>query len=198
MEQPSTLRPATAADAEFLAWGLDEAARGIFRLMLGDAAPRILARLMAQPDHAFSFAHAVIAESAGVRLGFCQGFPFGTPSGNAEFARAAGIHAFRAAVVAVLGWPVMTATGRHQPGEWYLQAIAVTPEGRSKGVGSALFADAFTRALAAGCSRLVLDVDARNVRARTLYVRLGLAVASTSRSAVLLGGIRTHRMITPV
>jgi hypothetical protein len=39
-----------------------------------------------------------------------------------------------------------------------------------------------------------LDVDAANVRAQTLYVRLGLRVVSTSPTAILLDGAQVRRM----
>jgi ribosomal protein S18 acetylase RimI-like enzyme len=107
---------------------------------------------------------------------------------------AAGLMAVRAAVVVLLGHPVFRALGRHSPGEWYLQAIAVVPQARGGGVGHALLMDAIAKAAVEGCDSVALDVNAANVRAQTLYERLGLRVASTSRSAVLLGGVRVHRM----
>ena len=100
--------------------------------------------------------------------------------------------------LALLGRPVFSALDRHSPGEWYLQAIAVRSLARGSGVGRLLFADAFTRAARAGCETLALDVDAANVRARALYERLGLRVRSSSRKAVLLGGVRVHRMAAAV
>jgi predicted GNAT superfamily acetyltransferase len=93
-----------------------------------------------------------------------------------------------------LGRPVFGALNRHSPGEWYLQAIAVLPPARGSGVGRCLISDAMARAVAAGCGTLALDVDAANVRAQALYVRLGLRVASTSSPATLLGGVQVCRM----
>ena len=192
------LRPASSADAEFLAWGLDEAAGGFFQTLFGRRWRTILTTVMAQPAHAFSFQHVVIAESAGVPVGMCQGFPPGTPSGLTELSRAAGLAMLRASTIALAGWPVMSALSTHGSDEWYLQAIAVKPEARGLGVGGLLFADAFARAGNAECSDLVLDVEMANVRARALYERLGLHVVSTSHKAVLLGGVRVQRMAGPV
>lgn len=193
-----TLRPATPGDAEFLAWGLNEAAGGLFDSLFGRRSSTILATVVAQPVHAFSFEHAVVAEVANEPLGFCQGMPEGTPGGTAEIVAAARLRAIRAVAVAVLGWPVFAALERHQPGEWYLQAVAVRPQARGLGLGSALFRDAINRAADAGCDTLTLDVDAANEGAIALYERMGLQVTSTSRRAVLLGGVRVHRMSAPV
>lgn len=192
------LRAATTADADFLAWGLNEAAGGLFVTMLGKRAPAILSSVVAQPAHEFSFEHAVVAMQAGSPVGFCQGMPYGTPSGTDALMRVAGIRSIRAGVVALLGRPVFSALERHSPGEWYLQAIAVQSQARGFGVGQLLFADAFRRAAVAGCRTLTLDVDAANTRARALYERLGLQVVYSSGKAVLLDGAQIHRMIAPV
>ena len=192
------LRGAMAADAEFLAWGLDEASGGLFTTMLGPRAHTILATAAAQREHAYSFEHAVIAEVNGTRRGFCQRFPYGTPSGTSQLMKAAGIRSLRAGAIAVLGWPVFSALDKHSPGEWYLQAIAVQPEARGSGVGRALFGDAFERAAGAGCETLALDVDVTNVRAQALYARLGLRVESASGKAILLDGAQVNRMTAPV
>ena len=188
------LRAATVADAPFLAWGLNEAADGLFATMFGKRTPAILSAVIAEPTHDFSFEHAVVAHDAGSLVGFCQGMPYGAPDGTDALMRAAGIRSIRAGAVALMGRPVLTALGRHSPGEWYLQAIAVRPQVRGSGVGRALFADAFRRAAASGCQALTLDVAAENPRARKLYERLGLRVESSSGKAVLLGGVQVLRM----
>ncbi len=154
----------------------------------------ILTTLAAEPTHEYSFQHSVIAQIQGRELGFCAGFPYGTPDGDDAFARAAGVRAVRAGALQLLGRPVFTALSHREPGQWYLQAIAVLPEARGAGVGRALMDDAFARASAADCTALVLDVDASNLGARRLYERLGLKVVSTSGRAVLLGGAQVHRM----
>jgi len=55
------LRPAHPRDAEFLAWGLDEAAGGLFSTMLGGRSTAILASVVAQTGHPLSYEHAVLA-----------------------------------------------------------------------------------------------------------------------------------------
>jgi ribosomal protein S18 acetylase RimI-like enzyme len=187
------LRVATPDDAAFLAWGLDEAAGGVFAALFGGRSEAILEAVMAQRDHQLSYEHVTVAEAGGGALGFCQGWPAGTPAADAALARVAGLRTLRAAALALLGWPVVSALGRHAQGDWYLQALAVTPCARGAGVGRRLFADAMHRAAAARSAALTLDVDAANVRAMALYERLGMRVVSTA-SAPLLDGLRVHRM----
>lgn len=198
MTGPISLRPAVPTDAEFLAWALNEASGQFFRVLLGKRFMRPLAKVIAQPTHDFSYQHFVIAERDGLGVGTCMGHPFGTPSGVGDLARAAGLRSVRAAWVAVLGWPVVAALSAHEPGQWYLEALAVHPDYRDVGVGTVLVADAFERARRDGCTELALDADSHNTRAIALYERLGLSVVKTSRQASLLGGVRIKRMVAPV
>lgn len=198
MTEQTTLRPAVPADAPFLAWALNEASGQYFRVLLGKKYARALTKVMAQPAHDFSYEHVTVAEQEGVPVGACQGFGFGTPSGVGALAKAAGLRTVRAAWVALLGWPVTAALTAREPGQWYLQAIAVIPERRSAGIGTILLADAFERARRDGCAELVLDADSYNARAIELYEEHGLAVVKTSRQASLLGGVRIKRMAAPV
>ncbi len=190
------LRPAEPDDAEFLAWGLDEAAGGLFATMLGRRSGAILAAVMTQAGHQLSYEHAVVATIDGQVNGFCQGWPHGTTPADAELMRAAGLRALRAMAIELLGRQVFRALAQHSPGEWYLQAIAVLPRARGAGVGRRLMSDAFARAAAAGCDAVCLDVDAANARAQALYARLGLRVVSTSPAATMLGGVQVCRMAT--
>jgi ribosomal protein S18 acetylase RimI-like enzyme len=191
------LRPATPRDAAFLAWGLDEAAGRLFAALFGGRSHSILTRVMARSGHGLSYEHATVADAGGEARGFCQGWPAGTRSADAAIARAAGLRALRASVLSLFARPVVHALGRHSPGEWYLQALVVTPSARGAGIGRRLFADALGRAASAGSAALTLDVDAANRRALSLYERLGLRVVSTA-SAPLLGGLSVHRMTRAV
>jgi ribosomal protein S18 acetylase RimI-like enzyme len=55
----------------------------------------------------------------------------------------------------------------------YLDDVFVWPAERGRGVVDALFQEAERRAVARGCVRIALDVDAVNRRARRAYERLG-------------------------
>ena len=58
-------------------------------------------------------------------------------------------------------------------GEFYLDSLAVLPQWRGRGVGSALLSAARDRAFAAGHERVGLIVDFANPRAEALYNSLG-------------------------
>ncbi|WP_428530920.1 GNAT family N-acetyltransferase [Rhodopila sp.] len=57
--------------------------------------------------------------------------------------------------------------------------LAVRPELRRGGIGSALIADATVRAAAMGAARLFLEVSIANRAARLLYARMGFVKAGT-------------------
>ncbi len=192
-----TLRAARfeQADADAYATYLDVASGGLFTSMLGKRAAAIVAQVSLQPGTELSLDHVVMAEADSVVVGMCSGGLGGEADVTGPILRAAGLRAVRVAAVVAAGWPVFRALEEREPGDWYLQSIAVDALSRGSGVGSALFDDALVRARDAGATRLVLDVDASNERAHALYVRLGLVVERTSAPARLLGGVRVHRMV---
>ncbi len=192
------LRPAqrNLSDGQLYARYLDIAADGLFATMFGSAAPDIIARASLQPGSEFDLANAVFAEVGGEVVGLCSG------SGELHHdtvgisIRTAGWRSLRAFAVFVAAYPVFSALMRREPGEWYLQSIAVDDDLRGSGVGSALFNDAVERARTAGAERLVLDVEARNTRARALYERMGMTLQWSSRKVPLVGQV--HRMGMPI
>jgi ribosomal protein S18 acetylase RimI-like enzyme len=83
----------------------------------------------------------------------------------------------------VLGWrlvgllPTMLAMRNFSVapprGSVYISVVAVRPDARGKGVGSALLHRVIERAWQAGHSAVTLDVDVGNPRAQELYIRFG-------------------------
>ena len=59
------------------------------------------------------------------------------------------------------------------PGYWYINVIAVLPDARGKGVGSALLAEAEKQAREHGSAGLALIVAANNTGAIRAYLRAG-------------------------
>ncbi|MDQ1245879.1 MAG: hypothetical protein QG597_246 [Actinomycetota bacterium] len=182
------------ADAEAYARFLDSAADGLFRSMFGGAMVPVVARVSLVPGTEMSLEHVSVAEVDGTVVGMCSGCVGPQADVSGPMLRAAGIRAVRAAAVVLAALPVLRALERREPGEWYLQSIAVDEGARGLGVGTLLFEDAIARARAAGADRLVLDVETRNTRAQALYERLGLRVESTSAKAWLAGSVQVHRM----
>jgi len=184
------------ADAAALAGALEMAADGAFSLLFGRRWESVLQAAVLHPGHELSLEHATLAldreETVGVIHGFLAGSTADMGSVLERVARWWPL--LRAGIVTLAGRPVFRALEQHDPGDWYLQAVAVQPNRRRQGIGSRLLEAALAHARDSGAERITLDVDAANRRARTLYERYGFEVAGTSRRAWLLGGLRVHRM----
>lgn len=196
------LRPARPddTDAANCARWLDQAAEGMFRTLLGPGSERVVAEAFRERGHDLSYEHITIAEVGGRSAGMLSAYS-GTDHESASvrpMLRAAGWRGARVFVVATWLWPVLSFADRLEPDSFYVQAVAVDPDTRGSGVGTVLLDAAGTQARAAGSRRLALDVAETNVRARSLYERLGFEVTATSRPAPFLAGSRVHRMVKPL
>lgn len=63
--------------------------------------------------------------------------------------------------------------------------LAVAPQARGRGVGTALLQEAFDLAAQMGCDRVMLEVVDTNPRAKALYERLGFRVTHFTRTGLL-------------
>ena len=83
-------------------------------------------------------------------------------------------------------------------GSVYISVVAVRPDSRGQGVGSALLHRVIERAWQAGLSAVALDVDVGNPRARELYLRLGFEPVTRrlvpERLVKRLGSVGFERM----
>lgn len=189
------LRPAHSepGDAQAYATYLNTAADGFFARVFGGDWSRIIAQVALVPGHELSLDNVVFAEVAGRTVGSCAGGE-DAPIPTSLLARALGWRVPRAALVWVAGFPTTAWLTKREPGDWYLQSLAVDADVRGTGVGSALFADAVARARAAGARRMVLDVRVGNDRAKRLYEHLGMVVIGRSPGPTLPGVHRVERM----
>lgn len=189
------LRPARHDEGDALAYAgfLNTAAGGFFTQLFGGSWRRIIARVALVPGHELSLENVVFAEVGGRAVGSCAGGAQGSiPAGL--IVRAAGWNAVRAAGVWVAGLPTTSWLTKREPGDWYLQSLAVLDDQRGDGVGTDLFADALARAQEAGARRMVLDVRVGNDGAQRLYERLGMVVLAESPGPTLPGVHRVRRM----
>lgn len=88
-----------------------------------------------------------------------------------------------------------------EPGSLLMDGIFVSEAARGKGVGTALLQAIFKKAAEDGLDRVRLDVIDRNVRARSLYERVGFRVVSEERAGVLkhvFGFSSATRMEKPI
>ncbi len=80
-----------------------------------------------------------------------------------------------------------------RPDDFYLSNIAVTPEHRGCGAGTALLSAGEASAARGGAERIVLDVEEGNERARAFYGRSGYRFVS--RVAIDLGRRGSFRFL---
>lgn len=195
------LRTAQAieSDARTLAWGLQEASENLFTTLFGRKAEEILVAAALVPGQGMSLEYTSFAELDGSIVGVLHGMSAEqSVVPDKVWNDAAGWRMIRAGTVMLLGRQLFSALDHHEPGDWYLQAIAVSPAARGHGVGTRLFERALDQARACGCQRLTLDVDVKNVRAKRLYERLGLKTDYSTKPAQLLDGAAISRMSMPL
>ena len=191
------LRQARPEDAQVVASLVDAAADGMFTAMLGQK--EILAEASLTPGHQLSVEHAVVAVANGEILGSASamtGAQARADSGQA-LAAAAGWRSVRMMVVTSFFRQILRFMDHHEDDDFYLLALAVTPEARDRGIGSMLLADVEQRAVAAGSTQINLDVDTKNRSAQRLYARQGFRpVAVSPRS--WLSGAQVERWERPI
>ena len=124
----------------------------------------IFAELAAREVSQYSYRNALVAEVDGSLAGAIIGYDGAT------------LHELRKPLfelmVEKLG-NVPNVEDETSAGEFYLDSLAVLPQWRGRGVGSALLAAARDKAFEAGYERVGLIVDFENPRAEALYNSLG-------------------------
>ena len=178
-----------------LLWDTDPHIFGV--LHGGDAAlgHRHLGHQWLQPAGLFSHAHARAAMLGDRMVGLSLGFDAATMAAEAgPFVAAAQAYLSEAEFGQLASWfehgPfVMPAV---PDDTWYLQNLAVLPEGRGRGIGERLLTDCFEQARAAGHARVHLDLYDGNP-AQRLYERAGMQVIVETRVPPLVArGVGLH------
>ncbi len=183
-----------SADVTAVAWDLETATDRMFSIMLGSRWEQILTTVIDQPGHAWSVERARIAERDDELLGVLLGGRADTLEPDDSLGLPWGLTRLRLTAVGMAFQPFLSFMHHHDPGEWYITAVSVTPKARGRGVGAALLEDAVARAREASMTSIALDVDAKNSGARRLYEKHGFVVTGTSAAAWLAGGVRVQRM----
>jgi GNAT superfamily N-acetyltransferase len=190
------LRPATPADpADAL---LYTSAKPYYDAYAGSEARAraLLAAVYGRPGHAASFEVCSVAELDGDLAGVIAWFPV-----NEGDVRARRFVALTAPRVPPWHWPHLLrhlrAAGTVSPnpplGTLYVDALAVAPAFRRRGVATALLAAAEEAATSAGLAGLALDTGLQNEPARSLYEHRGFRQrevrrAPNPRVAAAIGG----------
>jgi ribosomal protein S18 acetylase RimI-like enzyme len=160
------------------------------------AARRMLRRVHRRPGHAASAAVCRVAEADGRVVGVM-----------ADFAAADGERLARRFLALTAPWlppwrwprllrhldAAASVAPAPPAGAWYVDALAVAPAARRRGVAGALLADAERTARAEGATGVALDTGLENEPAQRLYERLGferrdVRRAPDERTARAIGG----------
>jgi len=147
-----------------------------YRVMLGRRMADTIAMAFLAAGHQFSFETTVFAERDGTIVGMISGYATDEQHGlvHTLLRSTLGSRATRMRIMQRLLAQQQWFLGRHAPGDFYVQGLAVDKRHRRQGIGSALIGAMEERARAAGSARLTLNVAGRNLSARRLYTRHGL------------------------
>ncbi len=186
----------TVQEGKLFAKYLDQAAEGFFGFMLGRYSEKILAEAYLQPDHDLSHQNVTFAEQDHTIVGMVSGYTAAQhdQASDQPLKQAAGKLNLRFLTVSVLFAPLMRILDTITAGDFYLQAIALNPELRGAGLGSALMDLAEDRAHASGSKRLSLDVSADNLVARKLYERRRMVIESQWPRRLAIPKLKFYRM----
>lgn len=199
---PITLRPAspTLEEGRVFARLLDQAAEGLYGMLLGRRAGDVIALAFTHPGHDLSYEHVTFAEKGGQIVGVAAGYTAEDHriSSDEPLEAAAGWRRHRMAILERLAGRLVRFMDGIPAGDYYLHALATVPEQRGTGVGSRLFGAVEDRARAAGSRRLALDVAAKNRDARRLYERLGMSAEAESPRWFGLPDTNVVRMTKPI
>jgi len=164
-------------------------APSFFPTLWGDSANDVLQYMFRRPHNLFSFEHTLFAELDGARAGMLLGYDWRTK--KREDIRTGLLLMKRMKLGFFLRLPPMIKTqrvfGGIGEGEYYISNFATFPEHRGMGAGTRLLLEAEEEAKQSGGVRMVVDVDADNSVAQSLYQRTGYSVVREA-SLSLRGG----------
>lgn len=193
-----TLRPARpdAGDGLLFARYVNEASDGAFFALLGRRAAAILAAAFVEPNHDYSFEHAVFALDGGAVVGMAAGFRAvpGRRFFDQPLLRAASSRGWILRLSAASRSPLFRIHSTLNEDDFYLQFLAVDEDHRARGIGSALVSSVEERARTGSSVRLAVDVWGRNERAKRFYERHGLTVESRWPKHFFIAGHGVLRM----
>ncbi len=190
--------PADAADFSELAL---LSSPTLLPAVYGPNAGRVLRRLHRHPNNLFSCENALYAELSGKNAGMILAYDRRTM--RKQNLRTGFLLLREMKWGIVPGAPALIrssrAVGQVKDGEFYISNVAVYPGHQSAGIGTRLIGEAEILALKSGASCLTLDVEADNLSAIRLYLRLGYVTVSESQ--VRIGrdhALRFYRMRKPL
>lgn len=191
-----TIRDAAPADAPFLAWVMQTAARSHCPLCFWDLAfpgpdaarlEYIAAVALAEP---VSFAHYggfLVAEADGRPVAALSAYDAATKTMDAFVGALSAVLTARdwspahQELLAARIAPVGTCMPDSPPGVWVIEWVAALPEARGKGVARSLLLEILERGRAAGYTRSQIAYLSGNEPARAAYERVGFETVDEQR-----------------
>ena len=175
----------------------NEASHGVVRILFGAHFEQILGRAYLSPGHDMSYEHVVFAETDAGIVGMASGFSFDDhrTSTVRPVLQAARLRGIRLVPFGILGLRFFSFVNTVPEGDYYVAALAVDDTSRGQGVASMLLDDTEKRAAAAGCTRLVLDVETANHHAQRVYQRRGMTIEGESPAIAFMPDKRVYRMV---
>lgn len=161
------LRPARKDDARALAQLIDIAGEGFATYLWtqaaapGEGALDVGTRRAQREDGGFSYRNATVAETEGRVAGLLLGYRLADPYDTGDLS-----------ALPDLVRPLVELESE-APGSWYVNALALFPEYRGRGLGSQLLAEAERIAGHLRGSTLSIIVADQNEGAKRLYLRTG-------------------------
>ena len=179
---------------------LDQAADGFFRFMLGRDFAEVIADVFSNPAHDFSFTNVIFAEQDAQVVGMASGFTGQQHAdcSDAFLVKAKGFPTLRMMTMQLVFGSMWRFLDTAEIGDFYLQAVAVSPDLRGRGVGSMLMDAMEERAAKLQADRFVLDVATKNEVARRLYEHRGMSVIAKWPKRFLFPPFRILRMAKPL
>jgi ribosomal protein S18 acetylase RimI-like enzyme len=179
------LRPATREDAESLARLIDIAGEGFGTYLWtqsagpGETALHVGKRRAQREEGGFSYRNALLAELDGKVAALLLGYRLADPYDTGD------LSALPATVRPLIELE------SEAPGSWYVNALAVFPEYRGKGLGTLLLGEAERLARETRAPMLSIVVAEQNEGARRLYERTGYRAVARRRVVAFPGFAHT-------
>ena len=149
---------------------------------------KILKQAFEMPEYRYSYANTLVYEEDGEILGIIVGFPE---------EKEAHIDDVLAPLFPQIGLPEETrffTDKEAQPGEWYLDTLAVAEHAQGRGVGTALLKALPDYLKQHGEKMISLSVDLQNPGAKKLYERMGFV----KKGELMIGDHRYEHMVKAI
>lgn len=196
MDHEFKIIKADPKDAEYFAPLMEYSAPTLFPAILGIRFKTILKNLFCETGNLFSHEFVYIGEINGDKAGMVLGYSW-------FIKKQVNLHTGWL-IIKYMKWEffkkilfflkINNVIGKISEGEYYISNIAVYPQYRGKGYGSAFIAFIEKKIRHNGIRRLVLDVEKENYRAVKIYQRLGFVVTKQSSVIVNKHAFEFYRM----